>query len=171
MFTANECVLRSHVNNWIFIWLKAVNYIPCQVSPACQTVVNLVKTFLTAILWVMRGFYHVAGAGPGPPAVTSNGVVWPALTVIITLSISPSPTCISDCWGWVSSGCKSSRVLTGRRCHPQLQPGGQQASIVPAVWWILSVRYTHQLGITQCIAASYQHICNDVMYVTQIQHI
>ena len=126
---------------------------------------DLVSTFLTAILLVMRRFYHLAdwswwAGGLCPPPVMVWSEVWPSQYL--------SSTCCCCCG--FSSRCQSSLVPEWGDATQSSHPGGQQTSIVPD----LNIIYTEiqwPAGL-HCITASYHHIhIFNVSYVTWIQHI
>lgn len=151
MFTANECVLRSHANNWIFISLRAVNYL-------CQCWLRSPRLFST-----LSGYFHcnivrneevLPGGWLGwvhwhchtdcPPAV----IVWSALPLnSITQSISPS--------------LGGDFPLKVRRCHPQVShrwSAGITCSLTDSPQYYPYNTYSDQLCYTalhRCILSSY----------------
>ena len=76
MFTANESVWGHTIHNWIFIWLKAVHYIPS------QSWLDLVNMFVS-------GCNFLVNEGPQHIFTTSvmggASVVWSDLTLSMTL--------------------------------------------------------------------------------------
>ena len=149
MFTANECVLRSHANNWIFISLKAVNYIPCQCTSVgsdsawpCQDIFHCNIVGNENVL--PRGWL---GWALCPPAI----MVWSDPVNITQLLLELVLIFFS--------------VM---RCHPQLSPrwSADFNCSWTALWWILSIQYSDQL----CYTASL-HPNNIYMQREAIHHI
>ena len=104
MFTANESVWGHTIHNWIFIWLKAVHYIPS------QSLLDLVNMFVS-------GCNFLVNEGPQHIFTTSvmggASVVWSDLTLSMTLlEMVLVMVCLQP-----TSPCKSSSVLSPTECH------------------------------------------------------
>ena len=104
MFTANESVWGHTIHNWIFIWLKAVHYIPS------QSWLDLVNMFVS-------GCNFLVNEGPQHIFTTSvmggASVVWSDLTLSMTLlEMVLVMVCLQP-----TSPCKSSSVLSPTESH------------------------------------------------------
>ena len=130
MFTANESVWGHTIHNWIFIWLKAVHYIPS------QSWLDLVNMFVS-------GCNFLVNEGPQHIFTTSvmggASVVWSDLTLSMTLlEMVLVMVCLQP-----TSPCKSSSVLTSTECHLLLKMppttltwwSGQLLTVSSYLWW------------------------------------
>ena len=128
-------------------WGQSIIF-PVSVAVLAQTPLDLVKIFFTAILLVMRPFYHVGDWG-GPSVLQQY---WCGLTQ----SISPSCS-----WSW----CWFSSQLWDATHNSHL--GGQLTSIVPGLhcgeyYQYNTVTSCVTVALHRCILTTY--ICNVKQY-------